>query len=80
MPFALLPAHEETGSVRHGEKGSANGTWGDGQRTDGWVTLEEGQPLQLGSFRVPPRTIQEWLIALGTGVVEGHPKRALGKN
>ena len=25
VPFALLPAHEEHGSARHGEKGSANG-------------------------------------------------------
>jgi ABC-type multidrug transport system ATPase subunit/pSer/pThr/pTyr-binding forkhead associated (FHA) protein len=59
-------------SIQVRDLGSANGTWIDGIRIQGWVTLKEGQALQLGSFRVPPGTVQDWMLRLGTPEQEGH--------
>ena len=44
--------------------GSTNGTFINGQRTQGWSSLTSYDKLLLGSYRIPPYQIQDWIFSL----------------
>ena len=60
------------GSLELVDLGSANGTYLDGERVEGWVQVGAAEVLQLGSYRVPSSTIGHWIEALSAPSQSAH--------
>lgn len=59
-----LQLRTSDGAVEVRDLGSSNGTTVDGQVVTEWTPFSATSVLQLGSFRVPPLMVQDWLTQL----------------